>query len=215
MAGSGRGRGGRGRSGGGRGRAGRAARGSNYSGAKVTKQKGLCAALGDNVFDYGQKGSADQMRNSWEKIVHHVGTIHGEDISNELLNRTHLEIPKPVYEQDILDKHAVDEARRVIQHDRVQRARNAKATILRQLAAEGDLDAGLPLAELENIIEEADYEFSIPMPITLKGEAKANYDAEWRTYRDNASTLKKQRGQSLSMIRSQCMQVLLDKMKRQ
>jgi hypothetical protein len=36
---------------------------------------------------------------------------------------------------------------------------------------------------------------------------------EWRTYRERASRLEKQRGQAFSMIRGQCMQVLLDKMK--
>jgi hypothetical protein len=35
----------------------------------------------------GHKDLADQMRTTWEKIVHHVGTIHGQNISNELLNR--------------------------------------------------------------------------------------------------------------------------------
>jgi hypothetical protein len=27
------------------------------------------------------------MRTTWEKIVHHAGTIYGHDISNELLNK--------------------------------------------------------------------------------------------------------------------------------
>ncbi len=97
MSGRGHGRGGRagGRFARGRGRGRGAARGNNYSRASTTKQKGLCAALGEHVFNYDQKGSADQMKNTWEKIVHHVGTIHGEDISNELLNRTAIVIPKP------------------------------------------------------------------------------------------------------------------------
>ncbi len=61
-------------------------RGNYYSGTGtvVTKHKGLCAALTSHVFEYGQKGAVDQMRTTWEKIVHHVGTIYGHDISNEL-----------------------------------------------------------------------------------------------------------------------------------
>jgi hypothetical protein len=55
------GRGGRGNSDrGGRGRG----RGQNYTGATKTSRYGLCSALGNNVFDYGQKASADQMRMS-------------------------------------------------------------------------------------------------------------------------------------------------------
>ncbi len=78
-------------------------RGNYYSGSdKVVKHKGLCAALGSHVFDYAQKGAADQMRTTWEKIVHHVGTIYGHDISNELLNKKTVVIDKPVHPQDVL-----------------------------------------------------------------------------------------------------------------
>ena len=75
------GRGGRGTAGrGGRGRG----RGSSYSVQSGNAKKGLCVTLGTNVFDYGTKGAADQMRTSWEKLVQYVGTNYGQDISNEL-----------------------------------------------------------------------------------------------------------------------------------
>jgi hypothetical protein len=54
----------------------------------MTSKKGLCKALGLNVFNYGQKAAADQMQTSWEKITEHVGTAHGQDISNEPQNKT-------------------------------------------------------------------------------------------------------------------------------
>ena len=99
MSGRSYGRGGRGR---GRGRGGQYARGlglglNSYSGATSTRQKGLCAALGDSVFNYGQKGSADQMQTTWEKIVHHVGTIFSQEISNELLNRVQIVVALPLH----------------------------------------------------------------------------------------------------------------------
>jgi hypothetical protein len=79
------GRGGRGTS---SGRGGRG-RGNYYSSAgAAVKHKGLCAALSNHVFDYGQKGSADQMQTTWDKIVQHVGTIYGHDISNEIPKRS-------------------------------------------------------------------------------------------------------------------------------
>ena len=57
----GRGRGGRGRVGrGGRG-CGRS-RGVGSSPGSTNKRKGLCAALGEHVFTYNEKGAADQMR---------------------------------------------------------------------------------------------------------------------------------------------------------
>ena len=66
-----------------RGRSGRGGRGSRDSGRgsvhytpTLNKNKCLCGALGNKVFAYGQKGEADQMRRTWENIVHHVDTIY-------------------------------------------------------------------------------------------------------------------------------------------
>ena len=63
LIGRGRGRGGRGR---GRGNphAGRGAGGST-----TVKLQGLCPALGENAFIYGEKGSSDQINETHEKIV--------------------------------------------------------------------------------------------------------------------------------------------------
>jgi hypothetical protein len=57
------------------------------------------------VFDYGNKGAADQMRTSWEKLVQYVGTNYGQDISNELQNKTAVTIPEPVYSDEIRERH--------------------------------------------------------------------------------------------------------------
>ena len=38
-------------------------------------------ALGNQVFHYGKNASAYQKRTTWEKIVDHVGKIHGHNIS--------------------------------------------------------------------------------------------------------------------------------------
>ena len=42
---------------------------------------------------------------TWEKIVHHVGTIYGHDIRNGLHNKKKVSIPKPEYTEDIQFKH--------------------------------------------------------------------------------------------------------------
>ena len=67
--------------------------GYSYSGA-TTKHKGIYSALGIHVFDYGHKESADKMRNTWENIVHHGGTIDGHDIRNWLFNKKIVSIAK-------------------------------------------------------------------------------------------------------------------------
>ena len=215
---SGRARGGRGRNPGrgrtqGRGRGrGNSGRGNFYTGTTV-KHKGLCSALGMHVFDYGQKAVADQMRTTWEKIVHHVGTIYGSDISNELQNKKQVVVPKPSYTQAILDAHQEAVTRRNLQELRLASARALQRTALEQLVQDGDLDAPMNLALLENQIEEATYQASIDLPIRLEGEDKTEHENKWRSYRERQSRLEKQRGQAFSMILGQCQQVLLDKMK--
>jgi hypothetical protein len=97
-----RGRGGRGSNGrGGRGRG----RGQIYTGAQKAAKNGFCANLGTNVFDYGHRSAADQMRISLEKIVQYVGTNQGQDISNELQNKTTVILPEPVYTGAVQTKH--------------------------------------------------------------------------------------------------------------
>ena len=54
------------------------------------------------MFDYGQKAAADQMRTTWEKVVQMVGTDYGQDISNELQNKTTVTAIKPVHTAAVL-----------------------------------------------------------------------------------------------------------------
>ena len=82
---------------GGRGGHGRG-RGLSYSGRSAMTKKGLCASLGTNVFDYGTRGAPDQMRQSWEKLMEYVGTTLGQDIANEVQNKTQVNIPEPVHD---------------------------------------------------------------------------------------------------------------------
>jgi hypothetical protein len=49
-------------------------RGQNYTGTRMAAKSGLCAALSNNVFNYGHRAAADQMQTSCEKLVQFVGT---------------------------------------------------------------------------------------------------------------------------------------------
>jgi hypothetical protein len=212
----GRGRGSRGNCDGNRGGRGRGkGRGSSYASNTTTiKHKGLCAALGSHVFECGQKGAADNMRTTWEKVVHHAGTIYGHDISNELQNWKTITIEEPKHTKEVLNKQVDKETRRLTQQSRLTRARDLKKTMLEALVVAGtDPTAPMTLAELENEIEEAAYQATLELPIKLTDEESTHYSNEWRTYRERSARLEKQRGQAFSMIRGQCMQVLLDKMK--
>jgi hypothetical protein len=104
---TGRGRGGsRGGHGGKHSRRGRR-REQNYTGTRTAAKRGLCAALGINVFNYGHRAAADQMRTSWEKLVQFVGTNYGQDISNELQNKIPVILSEPVHTPEVLARHAI------------------------------------------------------------------------------------------------------------
>ena len=99
---------------GGRGRGGRVrfnarGRGHNYTGAtrNSTSKNGLCNDPTNNVFDYGQKDAADQMRTSMEKIVPYVSMKYGQDISNELQNKATVTITEPGHTHYIITRHAL------------------------------------------------------------------------------------------------------------
>jgi hypothetical protein len=70
-------------------------RGHSYTSNAKIQKSGLCKALVNNVFDYGHKAAADEMRTSWEKLVQYAGTSYGQDISNELHDKLPLSFLNP------------------------------------------------------------------------------------------------------------------------
>jgi hypothetical protein len=113
----------------------------------------LCANLGTNVFDYGQKSAADKMHTSWEKLVQYVGTNYGQDISNELQNKITVILVKPVHTDDVLLKHILRETMIRNGQMNIQRSRKAQETILEAAVQAGlDMEAPMKLALLQNEI---------------------------------------------------------------
>ncbi len=70
-----------------------------------TSKVGLCKELESIIFDYGILNAANLMRTTQEKIGQYVGIKYGEDIANELTNKTTMNIPPPVYSTAILLRH--------------------------------------------------------------------------------------------------------------
>jgi hypothetical protein len=211
---TGRGRGGsRGGRGGKRGGCGHG-RGQNYTGARMAAKSGLCAALGNNVFDYGHRAAADQMRTSWEKLVQFVGTNYGQDISNELQNKIPVVLLEPVHTPKVLARHVIREQMVRTGEENLQRARLSKRVILEAAAALGaDPDAPMQLAILDNEIAEGNYKQNNEGPIEMSDSEKTQYSNDWRTYRERNALLTKHRGQAFSLILGQCSQLLQDRMK--
>ena len=112
-----------------------------------SKKTGLTKELGNHVFDYGEKSSADMLATSWEKFVTHIGQKLGEDIASELRSRERLVIPKPQIPEAVMAKHAAEVARIATQQRRLLEARNAALCHL-ELAL-GAADPGSEKAKLE------------------------------------------------------------------
>ena len=147
------GRGGRGSGGRGRGKG----RGQNYTGNSTTTKKGMNETLGANVFDYGQKAAADQMRTSWEKVTEYVGTTYGQDISNELQNKVTVTLAEPAHDAGVLVRHRARETVVRAGQANIQVARRAGLAILEAAVAAGtDAEAPIRLAVLQNQIANGD-----------------------------------------------------------
>ena len=82
--------------------------------------------MGDNLFTYNEKGTADQLVITLHQIVKHIVTIYGQEISNKIHNQTAFIIVKPVYDQDLLDKQVIKEHQREANFKRIQDARKRK-----------------------------------------------------------------------------------------
>jgi hypothetical protein len=108
----------------------------------------MCANIGTNLFQYGQKSAADLMRTSWEKLVQYVGTNYGQDISNELQNKITVDIIELVHSAEVLRKHVFMEAMIRSGQLNIQRARQAQEIILEATILANDPDAPMKLAIL-------------------------------------------------------------------
>ena len=126
-------------------------RGSGHYTPTSNKNKGLCSALGQNIFDYDQKGEKDQMRTTWQNIVHHVEIVYGHDISNGMQNKTKFSIPKPEYTKDIHSKckHRVKLIN--LHSARISEAMEAKRVVMTRAVEDGnEPESPIKMAMLEN-----------------------------------------------------------------
>jgi hypothetical protein len=156
----------------------------------MQQEKVRCANLGTNVFDYGQKSAADQMRTSLEKLAQYVGTNYGQDISNELQNKITAILVEPVHTDDVILKHSLRETMIHNGQINIQRARKAQETILEAAVQAGlDMEAPMKLALLQNDIAQGEFSANVEVPIVLNDSQKTPFRNEWRTYREHHANL--------------------------
>ena len=164
-------------------------RGSNYTGSASAPKKGLCAALSANIFDYGTKGAADQMRTSWEKLVQYVGTNYGQDISKELQNKAVITLAKLTHSATVLARHAAHEMMIHTSQMNLQAARHVQLLLLQALVdSRVDPEAPMKLAVLQNEMAQVEFEAAVDVPIDLTDSKKTQWSNDWRTYHERNCT---------------------------
>jgi len=75
--------------------AGRGARGGRGSVRTRSNKTGLNKELEANIFDLGERSSADLMRTTQIKIAQYVGSLYGGDIMGELETKKEFVAPYP------------------------------------------------------------------------------------------------------------------------
>jgi hypothetical protein len=194
MSGRGRrnnGRGGRGRGGAGCGGCGRGqGKGQHYNGSANAAKRGVCTNLGTNVFDYGQKSSADQICTSWEKLVQYVGTNYGQDINNKLQNNITDFLIEPVHTNDVLTRHSVSEVMIRTGQLNIHLVLQAEDTIIKaSVLAVIDIYAKMKLAIIQNMISQGEFAANIEVPVEFTDSDKTQFSNDWRTLQESNANL--------------------------
>jgi hypothetical protein len=172
----------------------------------------LCKELESNTFDYGILNTTNLMCTMQEKIGQYVGIKYGEDIANELTNKTTVTIPPPVYSTAILLRHQEWE-RHVRRKQKIMRtALDAK---LAQLQSALGIQDAVAIAEVENQVKDVAYQQGQEVPYNLTDSEKLEYSNKSKTHSHRIATLEKHCGNVYALIYGQSTQILQDKMKQE
>jgi hypothetical protein len=181
-----------------------------YTSKPKTLNVGLCKELESNIFNYGVLNATNLMRTMQEKIGQYVGIKYGEDITNELTNKTTVTIPPPVYSTAILLRH--QEWERHVRRKQMN-MRTASDARLAQLQSALGIQDAIAIAKVENQVEDVAHHQGQEVPYNLTDSEKLEYSNESETHSHRVATLEKHRGNVYALIYGECTQILQDKMK--
>jgi hypothetical protein len=130
-----------------------------------TSKVGLCKELENNIFDYGVPNAANLMCTTQEKIGQYLGIKYGEDIANELTNKTTVTIPPSVYSTAILLRH--QEWERQVRRKQII-MRTALDAKLAQLQSASGIQDAVAIAKVESQVEDIAYHQGLEVPYNLR-----------------------------------------------
>jgi hypothetical protein len=162
-----------------------------------TSKVGLCKELESNIFNYGILNAANLMRTTQEKIGQYDGIKYGEDITNELTNKTTVTIPPPVYSTALLLRH--QEWERHVRRKQMN-MRTAMDAKLEQLQSALGIQDAVAIAEVKNQVEDVAYHQGQEVLYNLTDSEKLEYSNESKTHSHRVATLETHRGNVYALI---------------
>jgi hypothetical protein len=129
------------------------------------------------VFDFGTTTAANQMRITQEKIAQYIGAKCGEDIANELQNKTRIVLSAPAYPSVMMTCHTLWIALVRSQQTAMSTTRLSSHTLLEaEIAlAPGNQSLVMELAKLNQDIAQADFEAAQEVPVKLNDQEQIGY----------------------------------------
>jgi hypothetical protein len=157
------------------------------------------------------------MQITQEKIQQYIGVKYGEDIANELKNRTTVVIDPLEYSPAIKARHVEYEALVRQKQSTLMTAMQTQLATMQWQVAAGSPDTELMLmaAKLENEIANLEFESRQDVPYKLTSEEAAPYYNQSKSYSARQDKLVTVRGQVFALIFGQCTQLLQDKLKQE
>jgi hypothetical protein len=186
-------------------------RGVGYTSKPKTLKVGLCKELENHIFHYGVSNAPDLMRTTQEKIAQYVGIKYGEDIANELTNKTTVTVAPPVYSAAIMLRH---QEWKVHVRKKQKNTKTALDAKLKQLRAAVTTDQDVvAIADTKDLIDDIEYQQNQEVPYNLTDSERLKYSNESKSHSYRVATLEKHCGNVFALIYGQCTQILQDKMK--
>jgi hypothetical protein len=129
------------------------------------------------MFDFETTSAVDQMQILQEKIAQYIGAKYGEDIVNELQNKTRIVLSAPAYPSMTMTQHALWIALVRSQQAAMLTARLLSRTLLEaEIAlAPGNRSLVMELVKLNQDITQADFEVAQDMAIELNDQEQIDY----------------------------------------
>jgi hypothetical protein len=183
--------------------------------------KGMIAALGNHICDYGQGKTAEQLNKNWEKLLSHIGIHYSQDLHAELSTRESISIPVSDYPPGVEERHKLSEEKRLSDLDSfIQKYTILLGTVNRQLdnTSLTDIEEEQLVSKqigLEGTIVSLTTSKSTKSPVVLHGKELTAYLSANKNYTNRCDRLTTDRAKINELVKGQCTSRLMDKLEKE